>query len=392
VRSRRDSAGAALSATALLTAAATYWLVLLGSTVRVSDSGMGCSDWPLCHGQIAPVDQFHALLEQSHRYLAFAATVGVVAVAVLARRSRSSRRVIVPAFGAVAVVIVQVLLGAVTVLTHNAPITVALHLLVGLCLLGVTTATAVAVMLERRGRPLLPDKWGPLAWSSLGITFALFVSGTAVVDSGAAAACPSWPGCPKVRNGWMMAAQLAHRGVAGLAVLALGVLAYRAVRQASSRVPSILGWIMFGLLLAQVAAGATSAVLRAPPAAQDVHLALAATIWVCAVALSAVGAGCALPARSQPHAAGTYGNSSPRPAGRRKQRGAGDRPGGAEGLQTWTPLSSWQGVQEPEVLRLGTLGLPNRLPCAGSPRTADVRRKERCESGRIGLTANELTS
>ncbi len=305
----------ALLLTAVATAAATFCLVLLGSTVRVTESGMGCPDWPLCRGQIAPIDQFHALLEQSHRYLALVVSIGVVAVALLARRARSARRVVAPALAGVAIVGVQIVLGAITVLTHNAPVTVALHLLVGFLLLGVTTVTAASVMLDRRRPGQVAGSWGWLSWTALAVTLALFASGTGVVDSGAAKACPSWPGCPPGRNGWLVAAQLAHRGLAALAVAFLAALAYRAVRRGGpDRLPPTLGWALFGLLVAQVAAGATSAVLRAPPAAQDVHLGLAATIWVCAVTLAASGARAAAPASSRRQAAGTYGQlgSSPR--------------------------------------------------------------------------------
>lgn len=57
-------------AVALVTLVATAGLILLGSTVRMTESGMGCRSWPLCNGAIGPVGGFHSLLEQSHRYLA----------------------------------------------------------------------------------------------------------------------------------------------------------------------------------------------------------------------------------------------------------------------------------------------------------------------------------
>lgn len=296
---RRPSAGAgsaarrALFPAALATMVATYLLAVLGSTVRVTDSGMGCSGWPLCDGQIGPVDHVSALVEQSHRYLAAAVTLGVVAVVLLARRARAGHDVLVPALWAAGLVGLQVVLGAVTVLTDNAPPTVALHLVGALLLLAAVTVTALACR--------APDalvhapagtraRAGPLAWGALAATFVLFVSGSIVVDGGASAACPSWPAClphAGVADG-LVAIQLAHRTMAAVAVVLLAATAIRTLA-ARREMPAAAGfaWSLVVLLPAQVAAGALSAVLRAPPAAQDVHLALAAAIWVGAVGLVA---------------------------------------------------------------------------------------------------------
>ncbi|MHB1472577.1 MAG: COX15/CtaA family protein [Dermatophilaceae bacterium] len=73
---------------AVSSAVSAYALIIFGSPVRVSDSGMGCPDWPLCDGNVGPVYEFHALMEQTHRYLAAVVTVLAVATALLALRAR----------------------------------------------------------------------------------------------------------------------------------------------------------------------------------------------------------------------------------------------------------------------------------------------------------------
>src|SRR3954465_12675053 len=55
---------------AWITVAFTYFLVSLGSTVRVNNAGLGCPDWPLCYGNIFSMESVSALLEESHRYTA----------------------------------------------------------------------------------------------------------------------------------------------------------------------------------------------------------------------------------------------------------------------------------------------------------------------------------
>src|SRR5438045_3427313 len=39
---------------AVLAAVAAYTLIVIGGLVRASSSGLGCPDWPLCHGQPFP--------------------------------------------------------------------------------------------------------------------------------------------------------------------------------------------------------------------------------------------------------------------------------------------------------------------------------------------------
>ena len=52
---------------AVLTAVFAYLQIALGGVVRVSGSGLGCPDWPLCHGRPYPPADAHAIIEYSHR-------------------------------------------------------------------------------------------------------------------------------------------------------------------------------------------------------------------------------------------------------------------------------------------------------------------------------------
>src|SRR2546428_8524567 len=57
---------------AFLTAFFAYLQIALGGVVRVTDSGLGCPDWPLCHGRPYPAADIHSIIEYSHR------TVGTI--------------------------------------------------------------------------------------------------------------------------------------------------------------------------------------------------------------------------------------------------------------------------------------------------------------------------
>lgn len=287
-----------LASVAVLAAVLAFALVLLGSTVRVTESGMGCRSWPLCNGQIGVTGPLPAVLEESHRYLAALVSLAVAAVAALAWRHRraSARhaRAARLALASTVVVAIQVVLGAVTVLTHNAPVTVALHLLTGLGFLALCVATAVQCV--RAGRPWSSERFGPTvrrgAAGAVAALAAVLVAGSLVVDGGAAGACRGWPLCPPGSPGRLALLQLVHRSVVLVAAavllwwLATLVSAARRGPAAPRRAWLVGVGTVVTLLVLQVAAGAASAVLGAPAAAADVHLGVGAALWSAVVVLA----------------------------------------------------------------------------------------------------------
>ncbi len=280
-----------LPALAVATGVVTYFLVILGSTVRVTESGMGCPGWPLCYGQLGPVDNFHSLLEQSHRYLVTVVTLLVVLTALAAWRfARHRPSVLWPALAALAIIAIQIALGAITVITHNAPVTVALHLLTAMILLGVVWITAVTSLLphrEAQGHRL--TAWGPV---TVVLTFVVMISGSLVVDGGATYSCPSWPACTSSQGvpGPLLLIQGGHRLMVLLATVAIAFLVMHAARRWRS-LPGArpLADLIAVLLLAQIAVGGLVATLQAPEALQDLHLALGSAVWSAVVALAALG-------------------------------------------------------------------------------------------------------
>jgi cytochrome c oxidase assembly protein subunit 15 len=117
---------------------AMYLNVASGAFVRLSGSGLGCPDWPLCHGGPVPPAQYHAVIEFSNRAIAFA---GILTALVAWWMARSlSDRVGHRLFLAVAVgTLFQIPLGAITVLTDLNPYFVMSHFLLAITVLGLAS-------------------------------------------------------------------------------------------------------------------------------------------------------------------------------------------------------------------------------------------------------------
>ncbi|MEM8708135.1 MAG: COX15/CtaA family protein [Actinomycetota bacterium] len=121
-------------------------IVISGAAVRLTGSGLGCSDWPACEDdQFVASLEYHALIEFGNRLFTGVVTIAVV-LAVLGsiRRAPKRRDLVWWSWGLVAGVVAQILLGAVLVLTHLDPRFTMGHFLLSMVLLW-----NAAVLLEK---------------------------------------------------------------------------------------------------------------------------------------------------------------------------------------------------------------------------------------------------
>ena len=129
---------------ALVTAAATFALIVVGGIVRVSDSGLGCgpegsglNGWPFCNGDVVPGVDLNSVIEYTHRVLAGTVTFLILALAIQAwRRYREQRALVWATTGAFLLVIAQAVLGGATVEEGLDEGLVAAHLGLAMLLLG----------------------------------------------------------------------------------------------------------------------------------------------------------------------------------------------------------------------------------------------------------------
>jgi protoheme IX farnesyltransferase len=290
----RHGLGRALPAILTAAAVVTYALVVIGGVVRVSGSGLGCPDWPLCHGHLLPPWNVHAIIEYSHRTTAFlASTLIVVGGGVAWLAARRSAGVRIAASLAVLLLLVQVTLGAITVLLALPPMIVLAHLATAQALLGSACVAATLALLPRRAAA--PDGSASRAGrAAAAAAYLLILSGSLVVGSGASGSCSAWPLCgsglaiPAER---LPLIELLHRGLA--AVLGLCILAALWVvlrRLASERPVRLVVALTTAAFVFQVAVGAAVVVLHLPAVLRGLHLALATAVWAGCVVVSVLAA------------------------------------------------------------------------------------------------------
>ncbi len=144
-------------------------IVLTGAAVRLTDSGLGCPDWPRCYGQAVAPLKSHAIIEYSNRLIS--GLVGLVAIAAgaLAFRRRPFRRDL----GVIGVllpvgVVAQAILGGVTVEQRLAPGYVMAHFGLSMMILVAAVTLAWRATHEPGSRERSGDR--SLVWSTTALT------------------------------------------------------------------------------------------------------------------------------------------------------------------------------------------------------------------------------
>jgi protoheme IX farnesyltransferase len=279
--------------------AATLAQIVLGGVVRVSGSGLGCPGWPLCPGLVPP-GELHAIIEYAHRAVGSVASTLIVLSALLAWHTYRRRRGAVLALGGAAVLLlVEVALGAVTVLLKLPPLVVLAHLSIAFIILALLITGSVLVQRA-------PDAGGPRPsaplWFLAAGTFVLALSGAFVVGSGSSLACAGWPLCGAgvtLPSAPGASVQMLHR----LLAAAVGLLILVAMRSAwraygHRRGVRVAMALTVASYLAQVLVGALTVLQRLPPLLRGLHLAFATALWASVVLLLVLARG--QPAPSAP--------------------------------------------------------------------------------------------
>ena len=279
-----------LARLATLGAVLTVGLIVLGGVVRITGSGMGCGDhWPRCNGEWFPPLDFATAIEISHRWVAALVSVAVLAVAAVAlRRHRADQSLLRPAVAGAVLLVVQVLLGAVTVKLELPPGVVIVHFANAMLLLACLVVTAMRARDGRRPRPAVRHPHHRLVHLTAALGFVVILFGAKVANLNAGWVCRGFPLCegagllpPDAALGtlhWL------HRilafSFAALAIVLLTRLARGPLRTAAHAVG--------GLTVLQIVVAAAMVLTVLPPALRAAHIFVGALVWVALVAMVVV--------------------------------------------------------------------------------------------------------
>ncbi|HWP36745.1 MAG TPA: COX15/CtaA family protein [Gemmatimonadales bacterium] len=283
---------------AFVTAGGVYGLIVLGAVVRITGSGMGCGDdWPMCNGRLIPsLSDLPTLIEWTHRLVALIVSVMVASLAALTWLRRSEPGMagpggpLRPALLAVVLLVVQIMLGAITVWLELPPATVVLHLGTAMALLAVVLVSGLRAAARVSASPSPAQNaaagrdapWAVTA-AVLGAITILLGGVTASVHAGPA--CQGFPLCsgqwwPAAPSG-LPAIHWVHRLAAyGLFAYLLLILALPSRAALAFKRPI---WLALALAVVQIAVAAAMVLLALPTGWRALHAAVGTLVWIALV-------------------------------------------------------------------------------------------------------------
>ena len=270
---------------AVISLAGLLLIIPSGALVRLTDSGLGCPDWPGCHGGVVPPLSGHAWIEYSNRVFSgivvLMAVIACVGVHLVRDAPRGLRRwSVVPALAAAA----QGPLGGVTVLFDLHPLLVASHFLLSMLALGSGTILALQARDHVHGRARDTDPArASLAVITLGALGGVVVTGVLVTAAG------PHSGDPAVirRFGNIADAAAVHvRVVAGFVALAIVLGVWLIRRRPADPLTLRLGLVFLPVLALQVGLGEYQYRHHLPWRVILAHVTLAGVVWSLGVAVA----------------------------------------------------------------------------------------------------------
>ena len=315
----------------------TFDLIVFGAFTRLTDSGLGCPDWPGCYGTSnpwhalgeislaeaampsGPVTVIKAWIEMIHRYLAMTVGALILIQVVLAwtKVKILGKAPLVGSLGLLALVCVQGAFGAWTVTLKLQPIIVTTHLMLALVLLACLTAYAQHLW-QKQSSFAQQLNVKPLSAKLLLLAAAVLATqiflGAWVSTNYAVLACPDFPTCMGLfwpETAWQEGFSLwralgmnaqgefispvalqtihwVHRVFAILVLIVLGSFAFSALKVSH---PALLRMsrfakLLLALLVLQLMTGISNVVFQWPLAAALMHTAGSAALVFCLVRLS----------------------------------------------------------------------------------------------------------
>ena len=270
---------------AIAAAIATIGLVTYGSWVRVSGSGLGCPDWPLCNGGLIPGGDRATAIEYGHRLFAGLTMIGVFSAAFLSfQRRRDIPLPSVLLVTAAALILIQAALGGAAVLAELPGSIVLAHL--GMAMIVLALMTTAGLLILTQDRPIAQFRLRAQPLVLIG-AFVIMIGGS-IVATESSFKCLDLPFCDGGTNVMSQWLHGFHR-VAGLFLGGgVGFLLWHLWRRGCPQPLFQITLVLAGLLVAQMILGVVAIVQTFPSELRILHVFLATLVWWTLVAIWAL--------------------------------------------------------------------------------------------------------
>ena len=252
--------------------------VATGAAVRLSDSGLGCPDWPTCaHSRLTPPASFHPVIEFGNRMVVFALVVTCALTYVASFARQPARRDLRWLSGGLILGILgESVLGAVVVYTKLNAYVVMTHFMVGIALLTVSVVLCLrADQAPGRGTAVVSRRALQLTRAYLVLLVLALVAGTATTGAGPHA---GGKGSKRVDIGLADMSRI-HAELVWVAAIVLLMILWTLWRSDAPARVQESGRILIGAMAAQGLIGYTQYLTHLPAVLVGIHVVGATFVW-----------------------------------------------------------------------------------------------------------------
>ena len=259
--------------------------ISLGGFVRVTGSGLGCPDWPLCYGKIIPPMNYHTLIEWGHR--SSGALLGLLILLiniVVLIQNRNNKFLTYTSLISLLLVIVVGGIGGAVVLTELEPSLRTLHLFLAQMIIFCLGLSYVSISTNNFSikNQIILDKYSLMAGTIALTVLISLLTGSYAVWKGAGTVCSSWPFCtsssiiPESFLGWI---HMIHRIASSLAGIVGIIFLFIFLKRKFSATVYVLSIFSFAMILTQIILGALNPWTKFDVWIRVAHLGASSLLW-----------------------------------------------------------------------------------------------------------------
>ena len=261
--------------------------ISLGGFVRVSGSGLGCPDWPLCYGKLIPPMNYTTLIEWGHRTSGvILGTLIIISTILVWIKKRNDYLLIFTISATLITVVIVGLIGGIIVLSELDPRIRTIHLffsqlvilLLGISLVIVNSESIFLSLIKQS----VNQKHSILLILSSALIMITLLSGSYAVWKGAGTICSSWPLCESssiLPKNSLALIHMIHRVLSLITTIISLWASIYILKKFKNPIIKTLSSISIILILTQVLLGASNPWTNFEIWARVSHLGMASILW-----------------------------------------------------------------------------------------------------------------